>query len=590
MIYKKSFCKKRGIDMPLFAAIAPFLAVLILLSGCRTNGQAGTAANVIGYDQGVIPRIEAVKPLSTLQVIPEDFVYGGIVSASKIDSLIRNIEKHDLYEKVIVIAPTDHIVGDKKFFTYGSDTLHQEKIVFDVELIKKIMKTNFLYSLGEIKVGSFWSGDILPVLQSQFVNAKIVPVSVNRNISAGEAEVFAKALKQNLSGRSLVLALADFNLPEDENLKAYRKDFTETVLTNIDENKIDELPSNDIAAVQVLAGYLRESGAQKMDYGLKEDENINASYIRGKALNDGKIYLTAFGDVMLGRYVRTLMDARGLDYPFLNMEPDYLRVNDILLGNLEGPIAKNAIQTSKSIAFRFMPDTAPLLKKYYFDVLSLANNHAYDMGQAGYDSTKELLDEQGILHFGDARGVTNDTALKMSVRGRKIAFIGLEEVVYKINDEAAVKLVQSLTGEGYEVIPYVHMGIEYQHKANQRQKELLRKLIDAGAILVIAHHPHVVEGYEKYKGRLIFYSLGNAIFDQYWSYDTQEGLSIAIEIGGTVGGNPRVSVRLMPLRIERSVVRLMNDDERKVFFEKFADWSGITGAEKEQVMTGVIEI
>ena len=556
-----------------------FAGALFLLSACQAANPGASNANVLNYDQGVIPHMEAIKPVSTMQVIPENFVYGGVVPPAKIESLTRNIENRDLYDRVIVIAATDYKIADKRFFTYGND-----------DFVKKMTKANFLYSPGEIKTGSFWSGNILPDLQKQFVNAKIVPVSINRNISASEAELFSKVLKQNLTDRSLVLALADFNLAADENLKAYQKDFTETVLTNIDEYKTDELPSKDTAVIAVLAGYLSETGDQKMNYGLKEDGNILASYIKGKALNDGKIYLTAFGDVMLGRFVRTLMNAQGLDYPFLNIDKNYLRVNDILLGNLEGPIAKKAIQTSKTIAFRFMPDVAPLLKKYYFDVLGLANNHAYDMGQQGYDSTKEVLDEQGILHFGDARGVTTDTALRMSVRGRKIAFIGLEEVVYKINDEAAVKLVQSLTAEGYEVIPYVHMGIEYQHKANQRQKELLHKLIDAGAIMVIAHHPHVVEGYEKYKGRLIFYSLGNAIFDQYWSYDTQEGLSIAIEIGETVGGNPRVTVHLMPLRIEKSVMRLMNDDERKTFFNKFADWSGVSGQERDQLLTGAIEI
>jgi len=160
------------------------------------------------------------------------------------------------------------------------------------------------------------------------------------------------------------------------------------------------------------------------------------------------------------------------------------------------------------------------------------------MGQQGYGDTKKFLDEQGILHFGDARGVTGDTALRMIVRGQKIAFIGLEEVVYKINDAAAVSLVQQLTGEGYKVFRLYTWELSNQHKANQRQKELMHKLIDAGATMVIAHHPHVVEGYENYNGHFIFYSLGNAIFDQYFSADTQEGLSLAIEIGEAGGGNP----------------------------------------------------
>ncbi|HRY91057.1 MAG TPA: CapA family protein, partial [Candidatus Gracilibacteria bacterium] len=233
----------------------------------------------------------------------------------------------------------------------------------------------------------------------------------------------------------------------------------------------------------------------------------------------------------------------------------------------------------------------PLLKKHYFYIVSLANNHAYDMGFQGYKDSKELLNAGGMLPFGDARGLNDDSVAKVMVRGKKIAFIGLEEVVYKIDDDAAVKKIKELK-EGYLVIPFVHMGTEYVHKPISRQKELYHKLIDAGAAMVIGHHPHVVEGYEKYNGRLIFYSLGNAVFDQDWSYDTQEGLSIALMIeGGAVGNeNPRVNVWLMPIRIDKSSMRLMNADERKTFFDKYAEWSDVSGQEKESVLSGMIRM
>jgi poly-gamma-glutamate synthesis protein (capsule biosynthesis protein) len=292
-----------------------------------------------------------------------------------------------------------------------------------------------------------------------------------------------------------------------------------------------------------------------------------------------------FGDVMLGRFVRNLMDANGLDYPFKKMSAEYLKSNDILLANLEGPIAQKAVKTTKAIAFRFMPDTAALLKKYYFDVLDLANNHMYDMGTQGYKDTKNALAEQGIAYFGDTKGIDSDSATKVEIRGQKIAFFGLEEVTNKIDDAKAVEEISQLTGEGYKVIPVVHWGVEYTHKPNDRQKELAHKFIDAGAIMVIGHHPHVVQAFEDYKGHPIFYSLGNAVFDQYFSADTQEGLSI-----GAIINDDSIGIFLFPLKIVNSQMILMNQEQRKSFLERFVTYGDYEDKIKNELLAGRLQM
>jgi poly-gamma-glutamate synthesis protein (capsule biosynthesis protein) len=196
------------------------------------------------------------------------------------------------------------------------------------------------------------------------------------------------------------------------------------------------------------------------------------------------------------------------------------------------------------------------------------------MGAAGYTDTRELLQAVGILPFGNPKEINDQSIATLKVMDQNIVFLGLEEVVYKIDDKKAVEKISELTGEGYKVIPFVHWGVEYQHRPNQRQMELAHEFIDAGAVAVLGCHPHVVQSFENYKGRPIFYSLGNSIFDQDFSQDTQEGLSTAIIIA-----NDQIEVYFLPIRIIKSQMRLMTIDERENFLQKFvtygdypADW------------------
>ena len=295
-------------------------------------------------------------------------------------------------------------------------------------------------------------------------------------------------------------------------------------------------------------------------------------------------FLTAFGDIMLDRLVRTYMDRNGLDYPFAKMDIGYLLANNILVANLEGPIAKKRIKTSKSIAFRFDPDIVPLLQKYYFDALSAANSHARDMGQPGLDDSFDLLNATSIKLFGDPGKVVDRSVAKFDAN--KIAFLGLEEVVYKIDTAAAIAKIKELTAQGYKVIPFLHRGIEYQHKPNKRQQQLAHEFIDAGAFAVIGAHPHVVQTYETYKNHPIFYSLGNAIFDQDFSPDTQEGLSIGMII------NPdQIEIYFFPIKIIHSQMQLMNENERSEFLKRFVTYGEYaTEVERQQIAQGHLSI
>jgi poly-gamma-glutamate synthesis protein (capsule biosynthesis protein) len=153
-------------------------------------------------------------------------------------------------------------------------------------------------------------------------------------------------------------------------------------------------------------------------------------------------------------------------------------------------------------------------------------------------------------------------------------------MVYRIfNQEQANELIKRAKQEADLVIVNIHWGTEYQHEFGDSQKQIGHEFIDSGADLIIGHHPHVVEGMEIYKGKAIFYSLGNFIFDQYFSSDTQEGLALGAQFDAK-GWH----FYLFPLLSKKSAVELMKGDNKKNFLNKFIKWSEIEEEIKKEIV------
>lgn len=202
---------------------------------------------------------------------------------------------------------------------------------------------------------------------------------------------------------------------------------------------------------------------------------------------------------------------------------------DIAFANLEGPMtdggvsAKCGANSSNCYAFRMPTRYGKYLKEAGFDVLSLANNHAGDFGDAGRSSTRKTLDELGIKHCGSDREQFAMTIVES--KGKKVAFIGFahNNLVPNVNDlDFAKKLVEEADKKADLVVVSFHGGAEGTGNMRVPQRTEIffgeargnlplfaKTVIDAGADLVLGHGPHVVRGMEIYKDRLIAYSLGN---------------------------------------------------------------------------------
>ena len=288
---------------------------------------------------------------------------------------------------------------------------------------------------------------------------------------------------------------------------------------------------------------------------------------------------------MLDRGVEDLVKKNSIYYPFQKIS-HFLRGIDIVFGNLEGPVVNNPPEfPANSLKFAFNPEVLKGASWSHFNLFSLANNHTPDMGKEGLKETKKWLRKYGIAFVGDPLSVSSDN-LNSSFLWDNITFLAFNQVFPFMDKEEemieTIKTVKSLNPDNFLIVS-MHWGEEYKLFNSPAQQSLAHKIIEAGGDLLIGHHPHAVQNIEKYQGKLIFYSLGNFIFDQYFSTETQEGLAVGLEIFPD-----RLACQLFPLQINLSQPILMERDKAREFLIQLANRSD--NRLVDEIKSGIIKI
>jgi poly-gamma-glutamate capsule biosynthesis protein CapA/YwtB (metallophosphatase superfamily) len=253
------------------------------------------------------------------------------------------------------------------------------------------------------------------------------------------------------------------------------------------------------------------------------------------------------GDIMLDRGVKYSVNKNFAgDYSKIFENADELKNYDITFANLEGPVSDAGNNVGSIYSFRMDPKVLAVLKDAGFDIVSFANNHVGDWNVAAFKDTLKRLGDTGIMHVG--AGLDKQSAEKVTIiekNGIKFGFLGFSDVgpnwiaaksdsagLLLASDPKIKEIVENAKKECDVLIVSFHWGEEYKLVHNKRQEELAHTVIDAGADMVIGHHPHVVEDIGSYKDKPIVYSLGNFIFDQYFSTNTMQGMMYTAEFDG----------------------------------------------------------
>jgi gamma-polyglutamate biosynthesis protein CapA len=254
------------------------------------------------------------------------------------------------------------------------------------------------------------------------------------------------------------------------------------------------------------------------------------------------------GDMFFDRFIRQKSERLGPDFPFSCIDP-LLRSADMVVGNLEGPITDNRSVSVGTIPgspnnyrFTFPKQTAAILARHNIKAVSLGNNHILNFGHEGLEQTRRSLDAAGVGHFGGVAG--SEPVYRTDLNGVKLSFVAYNQFGGSAPQDVA-DVVAREKAEQRVVVVFPHWGVEYS--TDTRGIEAAAALFARnGAAAVIGAHPHVVGVRAKIGDTVVFYSLGNFIFDQYSSAQVMHGLAVML----TFSGDEVVDVQEYPTRLE----------------------------------------
>ncbi|MGG0410782.1 CapA family protein [Peribacillus simplex] len=288
--------------------------------------------------------------------------------------------------------------------------------------------------------------------------------------------------------------------------------------------------------------------------------------------SDQPLTMTMVGDVMMGRYVEEVTEKHGYEYLFRYMKP-YFDNSDYVSGNYEHTALKAEVSNYKEAdtPIRLNSNTSGVqaVKDAGFSVMSLANNHMMDYEEQGLLDTIDEFKSTDMHYVGVG---SNTTEAKNSidyadVNGVRVATLGFTDVYGKDavskNDKAGLlnsnpDLLFELIGKARDakqgnadlVVVNMHWGQEYSTSTTARQKDLAKAIIDAGADIIIGHHPHVLQSFDVHEDGIIFYSLGNFIFDQGWTR-TKDSAMVQYRLAE----DGKATIDVVPLQIEEATPR-----------------------------------
>jgi poly-gamma-glutamate synthesis protein (capsule biosynthesis protein) len=302
---------------------------------------------------------------------------------------------------------------------------------------------------------------------------------------------------------------------------------------------------------------------------------INAVFSQTQIPKDA-VKLVCVGDIMISRNVgKALAQKKNWRLPFQDGAA-VLQNADILFGNLESPISLRGKNMGSIYSFRADPRAWNGLVYAGFDALSIANNHIGDWGRDAMDDTIHGLIKNNIQPIGGGMSEQDAHAARVFfAHGESFGFLGYTAIgsqpweakkntsgIAIYDKKRMVRDIIRAKKSAQTIVVSFHFGDEYKKYSNRFQQDAAHAAIDAGAMLVIGHHPHVVEETEIYRNGLIVYSLGNFVFDQFFSEETQQGAVLTAYIKDGVFQ----AAELTPTNITKQYhVMLRNKDTVRVY-------------------------
>jgi len=526
-----------------------------------------------------------------------------LVAAREIASLLSATQKPSV---VYLISP-DHFSKGKTVFTttdrgfvspFGRVPNEPDLVAGLVSDVPKL-RNNALPFAAEHGVTG-----LIPFITTAWPDVPVVPIIVRIDAKTSDRVSLAKALEDRLrqDPNALLLSTVDFSHYQPSSVADLHDKLAQDVVTSLADLEADRVEIDSPGTLGVALKVSRDLGLGDVTIhahtnsirllqatvDTQSTSHLLVSFAPGPIKKQTVTTALFVGDMMFDRTVATRIAAsKDSAYTFQKIhgeEDRFFKGYDLVVGNLEGPVTPQHRPPEKAIDFAFNKTIPGLLKKEGFDAVSQANNHTLDQGRIGADDSRSTLQASGLSAFGDE--IRDDATSSIAIlerRGQKIALLGFNTTDHALDETAVLASIKQARSSADRVIVYMHWGQEYAAKPTSAQVARAHWFIDHGVDAVIGSHPHWMESVETYHGHVIAYSLGNFIFDQDWSPETQEGLAVGLVLDGTSS-----ELHLFPVSIIKSQPELLSGTARDARLKHLADVSD--SALREQILKGVITV
>lgn len=400
-------------------------------------------------------------------------------------------------------------------------------------------------------------------IKQKFPDAEIVPILFSASASAQDVERVSEVLSGYLD-RITVVASVDFSHYKPYDQARILDNQSERAIKHLDTSFLTLEHADSPPAVNLVVLLAHTFNAHPVILGRANSYEftgrydnttgyINAVFRGDLDQNSKQVTLLFVGDVMLDRRVDEVFKERGGG--MFTAVRELAQMSDFFIFNHEGTFPdKDIPQDLRSLFFSFRYDPLTALREAGADIAGLANNHSYNFWKDIFAQTQNNLLDLGFEIFGmPNKEIYEYEILKKEIKGKTIVLYGYNQFGGDQNRTAS--LLQENSVQGQLDIVFAHWGEEYQRIPNDFQRETARLFFEAGADVIIGHHPHVAQPYEKIGDKLVFYSLGNFIFDQYFSEPTQYGLALKLIIEGD-----KVYFSPIPVSLKQSIPKIESPD------------------------------
>lgn len=553
------------------------IILITALTGCSRDIRWYVSNEPVVVPAQTVQHETVMRTAPLAAVLP----HHDLVKAQR-QALLATLAEQSQPETIIVVSPNH--------FGSGAGVMQTTDRIWSLAggTAQLTPNSEVVYNLVESKLvtledssfeGEHGIKNLLGDLHASFPSARIVPIILKDGVTAEQTTALTEQLMLNCTQCGLIASvdMSHYNpaaVAEVHDIKTMR------ALQQLDETDIWNVEVDSPASLGLLVHWAQakqleqftltdhtNSGRLLNDPYGETTTHIMGYYSTGSATPfPDQLTFTFAGDMMYGREIGYQFQTNQFRDLFTELGDRLFWGTDVSWANLEGPVSEQRVvqdRFAENLVFNFSTETISALKYLQLTTVGLANNHTANQGRSGLDTTRNLLTAAGVEAQGDPYEVTDQLSVKRYTQGKiKLATIAVHAL---IATDGLTEIIEAQQSAGYFVIVLPHWGTEYATQHSRQQEQLAQAWINAGADLIIGMHPHVVQDAQVLNSpegnpKLVLYSLGNFIFDQTFSAETQQGLVVTGSLSAqelSLVPVPIISKQLKPqlaAEAERNVV------------------------------------